>query len=110
MMNNVIKAIRIVCNGTSNQMGDKLGCRQSFISQVERKKRKVPSAFLDKISVIYNISEDKLEELNKLDDELYNLQEIYRYQRLIYEVSQYYLNNNYYSNIIDENPKEKILK
>lgn len=52
------------------QLAKKLGIKQSFLSQIEAGKAKLPDRYMEKICLLLDISIDKLNEEKEIDDVL----------------------------------------
>ena len=60
-----LRALRLERDELLRDMADKLGVTVAYLSAVENGKRRIPDEWIQKISAIYNLSEEKEEKLQE---------------------------------------------
>ena len=64
-----LKQLRIENDEILKNMADKLGVRSAFLSAVENGKKKMPESWYGKLSDLYELSEDQMENLKQANME-----------------------------------------
>lgn len=83
-----MRVIRINCGEVMYDMAQKLGVTSSYLSAVEHGKRKIPHDWVEKIGVLYNLSDEQKKELKEIaelsaDSVKLNLEDISAEQRAV---------------------------
>ena len=83
-----MRVIRINCGEVMYDMAQKLGVTSSYLSAVENGKRKIPHDWVEKIGVLYNLSDEQKKELKEIaelsaDSVKLNLEDISAEQRAV---------------------------
>lgn len=60
-----LRALRLERDELLRDMADKLGVTVAYLSAIENGKRRIPDEWIQKISAIYNLSEEKEEKLQE---------------------------------------------
>lgn len=61
-----LRALRLENDQRLKDMADKLEVTAAYLSAVENGKRSVPDSWIEKLSISYKLSEEEIEELQKL--------------------------------------------
>lgn len=103
MLNEVIRITRIANDMTISTLSEKSTVSKSYITEIEKGKKRPSKDILNKLSLAFNLEEYNLHEFDELHNSIIKTKEkLYAYRTLLISILEFYDNREKQDSVMEE--------